>query len=136
VAVSAGCGSGPLETTTRMCEPRLTEEPADGDCVSTRPAGWLESWYTTVAKSSCAFSRLRGGVAARPVPFGAFTVPPAVVVGDVVVGAGALPVETFSVTCEPLSTSLPAGGFCATTLPGGSEGGALGRGVLNPAGGG
>jgi hypothetical protein len=30
-----------------------------------------------------------------------------------------VPVETLSVTVEPLSTCLPAAGFCATTMPAG-----------------
>src|SRR5512133_3435813 len=42
-----------------------------------------------------------------------------VVVATVVVEG--VPVETLSVTVEPLSTSLPAGGFWATTVPAGLE---------------
>src|SRR5205814_1284482 len=42
-----------------------------------------------------------------------------------VVVEGPLPVETFSVTFEPLSTSWPAAGFCATTVPAGFADGTL-----------
>ena len=53
------------------------------------------------------------------------TVVVAVVAVVVVVVEGPVPVETFSVTFEPLSTSLPAAGFCATTVPTGFVDGTL-----------
>src|SRR5207249_4973174 len=50
-----------------------------------------------------------------------------VVVVATVVVAGPVPVEMFSVTFEPLSTSLPAFGFCATTVPAGRADGTFCR---------
>src|SRR4051812_8485806 len=108
----------------RTSDPRRTEDPAAGDCDRIRPAGWDERWKTTVAKSPATFNCRTPGASAKPLTDGAWTVPLAddevVVVATVVVVDGApLPVETFSVTFEPLSTSEPDFGFCATTLPAG-----------------
>src|SRR3954468_24180616 len=56
-----------------------------------------------------------------------------VVVETVVVVDGPVPVDTLSVTFEPLSTSLPAGGFWAPTVPAGRADGTLWSTGLRPA---
>src|SRR5206468_11372641 len=62
---------------------------------------------------------------------GVETVGDGAVVTPVVVVA-AEPVETLTVTAEPLSTSLLAGGFWPTTVPAGCEEGTLCRTGLSP----
>src|SRR5437868_15414226 len=123
-----------------MREPRRSDVPADGDCVSTRFAGCDERLYTTAGRSPSVLSRRSAGVCASEVTRGAETRRVAavdvvavvavvavvtVVVVDVVVVDGPDPVEAFSVTFEPLSTSVPAFGFCATTVPTGFADGTL-----------
>src|SRR5436305_9392816 len=81
-------------------------------------------------------SRRRAGVCAsattrgmRTGPaVGVVTVGDGAVVGVVAVGVvDAVPAETLTVTCAPLSTSFPAGGFWATTIPAGLSEGAFRR---------
>src|SRR5919197_69033 len=89
---------------------------------------------------AAAFSRCRPATIARPRTFGTRTlaavgagavVVVVVVVVAVVVAVVAVvvavpgPLETLIVTFEPLSTSLPAGGFCANTVPFGRVEGAF-----------
>jgi hypothetical protein len=50
---------------------------------------------------------------------------PVVVVALTVVVEGPVPVDTFKVTADPLSTFVPADGFCATTWPAGCVDGTL-----------
>src|SRR5947208_7214593 len=93
----------------------------------------------TVGRRPRTLSRRSAGVCASPTTRGMRTADAVVVVvGAVVVAVvavvvvvvavvveGPLPVETFSVTFEPLSTSWPAAGFCATTVPAGFADGTL-----------
>src|SRR3954452_11474092 len=125
-----GCGFGPADTTSATRELRRAVQPAAGTCSSTRFAGLLDLRETKVGLRPGVCSCRSAGVCASAVTRGTRTLAAAVVVvvvvrvvvATVVVGTvvvEGVPVETFSVTFEPLSTSLPAGGFCATTTPAG-----------------
>src|SRR5436190_24312948 len=87
-----------------------------------------------------AFSRRSAGVWASATTRGTLTGAALVVVVVlvtvvevvVVVGVGPVPVETFSTTFEPLSTSIPAGGFWPTTVPTGLSAGTFWRTDFRP----
>src|SRR5436309_13860862 len=85
-----------------------------------RRARWLDLTYLPLGRNPAVFSRRSPAPTARPRTDGtgarALVVTVGVVVCTVVVPPP-VPRETLTVTVEPLSTSLPAAGFCATTCP-------------------
>src|SRR5437588_502472 len=111
----------PENRPTKMvtCEPPGMLEPACGCSSMTSPS---LLWFVVGRLST-----ITRNPAERKVPAAVVvpTVVAVVVVVPTVVVEGPAPVETFSVTFEPLSTSFPAAGFCATTTPAGFVEGTL-----------